>query len=452
MTRSKVERILWSLVVAGIGVSAASCGVNPDRMAAIEERKARMAAQEMADTDTPLEAEEGDPAAIKAAIASFNTLRDNVSAKEYGAYLDGRYQLVSTLQFAASEEVANHPKTPLVLDRVSMLDLRVAKLAGGRAEKVVTSETRSQGASSDALFALTEGFGDCAKAIDEESARVANDLYANYDAAIQRAEKIDSKSLIYVGPKPNGSGLLDVPAEIAVCEARMSVKRTDLADAPEKEEMRVADYEGCGVYSIEIEARESAPNTFGEYTITSALALEADPGKAKAVECDQMPPVSDAPAPVQRSVKESVSWVVPTDIISLAGPFSYEQRDVKYRAGTVSIYRRTAALQTNSCGAKDPSVTCEAAGNELATAFNYTSHYLRRADFHRKASNAERCVEMAARAAEIASSAPTAAPATEMIYEVGADRLTHTQITEQLAGMATQAQDITESNWCQKKP
>lgn len=452
MTRSHVERILWPLVIAGVGLAAVSCGVNPDRMAAIEERKARMAAQEMEESDTPLEVAEDDPESIKGAIETFNTLRENVANKDYDAYLEARYGLLSTLKFSANEEVAGHPKTEVILTRVRALDTKVANVVGGRAVEIVKTDGRAQAASSDALFALTEAFGDCEKAVSEESANVANDLYANYDAAFDRAESIDPKSLTYVGPRPNGSGFLDVPAEIAVCEAEMAMKRIDIADAPAVAEARVSDYEGCGVYSVDIEARESAPNTFGEYTITSAIALEADPGKADPVECDQMPPVSDAPSPVQRAVKEGVSWVVPTDVISLAGPFGYEQRDVKYRTGTVNIYRRNAALQTNECGAKDPSVTCEAAGNELAKAFNHTSHYLRRADFHRKASNSDRCREMAARAADIATGAPTEKPAEDVLYEVGADRLTHAQITDQLAGMGTQAQDITQSDWCQRKP
>jgi hypothetical protein len=450
--RSHAQRILLSLVAAGIGLSSASCGVNPDRMAAIEERKARLAAQEMAENDKPLEVSEGDPDAIKGAIEAFNGLRASVDEKDYKGYLEGRYALQSTLQFAATEEVATHPKTPIILERIKALDTRVAAVAGERAKKLVAADSRTQASSQDALFAISQGLTDCDKAIAEPSANIANDTYAQYDAAIKRAAGIDSQSLTYVGPEPNGSGFLDVPAEIAVCEARMAIKRIDAADAPKAEEARVQQYEGCGKYEVEIEARQNAPNTFGEYTITSAIALEADPGKAEPFECDQMPPVSDAPAAVQRTVKSGVGWVVPTDIISMAGPFEYEQRDELYKTGVVRIYRKTAALETNACGAKDARVTCEAAGNELATAFNYTTHYLRRADFHRKAANAERCMEMAERAATFASEAPMAAPESETLYEVGADRLTHDQITEQLNGMAVQAKDIAESDWCKKKP
>ncbi len=446
------HRMFWSIVAAGVGLSAASCGVNPDRMAAIEERKARLAAQEMAENDQPLEAAESDPAAIKGAIEAFNTLREQVDSKDYAGYLEGRYALQSTLQFAATEEVATHPKTGIILDRIRALDGRIAAVAGGRAKELVITESRAQASSQDALFAVSQGLEDCRKAIDEESANIANDTYAKYDAAIVRAKSIDSQSLTYVGPEPNGSGFLDVPAEIAVCEARMAVKRIDAADAPAKEEVRVADYQGCGMYALEIEARQNAPNTFGEYTITSAIALESDPGKATPYECDQMPPVSDAPSAVQRTVKSGASWVVPSDIISMAGPFEYEQRDELYKKGVVRVYRKQAELQTNECGAKDARVTCEAAGNPLATAYNYTTHYLRRADFHRKAANADRCIEMARRAADIASNAPMSAPESETLYEVGADRLTHEQIAEQLTGLATQAKDITESDWCQKKP
>jgi hypothetical protein len=433
---------------------AAGCGVNPDRLATMKERSASMAENKTTeasegDEPPPLEFDDSDPAPIREAIMALEDLHKLVKAKKYDDYLKKRYEVMKTVSFEANEAVATSSKTPLIIDRVHALDLRVAKVAGGRAQEIVETVGRVQMASADALYALKDAFDACAQAAASSDEQQMKDLKSKYEAALDRAKAVDGKSLTFVGQKVTGTGYIDVPAEIAVCEARLALKQAEAADAPPAPEDLGKTYSGCGFYPVELEAKQTGQNKFGDFLITSAYVADADPGAARPVDCGEVPPVSDAPKDVQAVIKEFVAWLKPEDVVSMGGNFKYESGDdgKLTKKGTVHIYRKEATLKTNKCGAEDPNVTCEAEGSALATAYDHANHYLKRAEHYRSQGEPERCRRMAEKAAG-AAGASTSEDASKMFQVRGGQKMSHADITAKLSELKKEAEKAKSGDWC----
>ncbi len=438
---------------------AAGCGVNPDRLATMKERSASMAEKKTKKAgkdggeegeQPPLEFDDSDPEPIREAIMALEDLHGLVKAKKYDEYLEKRYELMKVVSYEAGEQVATSSKTPLIIDRVHDLDLRVAKVAGGRAQEVVETVGRVQMASADALYALKDAFDACAQAVAASEEQQMKDLIAKYQAGLDRAKAVDGKSLTFVGQKVTGTGYIDVPAEIAVCEARLALKQQEAADAPPAPEDRSKTFTGCGYYPVELEAKQTGQNEFGDFLITSAYVADADPGAAKSVDCAKVPPVSDAPEEVQSVIKEFVAWLQPDDVVSMGGNFSYESGpDGKLtKKGTVHIYRKEATLETNKCGSQDPKVTCEAEGSTLAKAFNHTNHYLDRAAHYRTSGSPERCQRMADMAYKSADVSSAEDSSMKFLVQSG-KTLSHNEITSRLGELKTKAEEAMSGEWCQ---
>lgn len=436
---------------------AAGCGVNPDRLATMQERNASMAEKktkkakkgEGEDEPPPLEFDDSDPAPIREAIMALEDLHKLVKDKKYGEYLEKRYELMTTVSYEADETVATSSKTPLIIDRVHDLDLRVAKVAGGRAQETVETVGRVQMASADALYALKDAFDACAQATAASDEQQMKDLVSKYKAGLSRAKAVDAKAMTFVGQKVTGTGYIDVPAEIAVCEARLAMKQQEAADAPPAPEDKGKTYAGCGYYPVELEAKQTGQNQFGDFLITSAYVADADPGAAKPVECEELPPVSDAPQDVQNVIKEFVAWLQPDDVISMGGNFSYESgTDGKLtKKGVAHIYRKEASLKTNKCGSQKATVTCEAEGSTLATGFNHASHYLDRAEHYRTAGNPDRCrrmADMAYKSANVSSNEDT----TKKFQVRAGKSFSYADITKRLDELKTQADEAMAGDWC----
>lgn len=443
---------------------AAGCGVNPDRVAEMSERseyyktrsfdKRKTDSNKRADSaadaedEPPLEFDDNDPAAIRQAIMDLEDLQKLVKNRRYADYLAKRYELMTTMQYEADEAVATSAKTPLIIDRVYTLDKRVAKAGSERAVEVVGTTGRVQVASADALYALKDALGACERATSAANEQAMNDAAAQYESALTRVESVDVKALTYVGEKATGGGYMDVPAEIAVCEARLASKKALIADAPPAPNDRTREYQGCGYYAVELEAKQTAENKFSDYLITSAFVADADPGAANAVDCGVIPPVSDAEQAVQNVVKQFVAWLEPADIVSMDGKFQYEPGpDGKLtKKGVARVYRKQATLKTNECGA-EPGTSCEAAGSKLATAFNHASHYMGRADYYKRQGDPDRCKAMADMAFKSAGASAAEAEA-EQIQVSGGQTFTPDALNTKLGELKSTAEQAMTSDWC----
>lgn len=447
-----------SLIYVCAALLVAGCGVNPDRLATMKERQAEMAEGSIAageaqddDGQPPLEFDDDDPAEIRQAIIDLQDLQKLVKQKAYAEYLAKRYDVMKTVAYEASEAVATSAKTPLIIDRVHSLDLRVAKAGGERSTKVVSTVGRVQMASADALYALRDGFEACIAAATAPSAEAVQENIAKYESALERARAVDEKSLTFVGKKVTGGGYIDVPAEIAVCEARLAMKTAAAADAPPAAADLSKMFAGCGFYPVKLEAKQIGPNQFGDYLITSAYIADAEPGTATAIDCTKIPPVTDAPDAVQSVMKEFVAWLQPTDVISMEGNFTYENAPDGQltKHGTARVHRREAQLATNKCGDTPGKVTCQAEESKLATAIDQSKHYMSRAEHYRVAGEPDKCkrmADMAYKAANITSNEERS-----LLFLVGGgQKLSHADATAALNQFKSQAETAMKGDWCSK--
>lgn len=433
---------IW--IGVALGIVASACGVNPDRMAVIEKRKAELAAK--ASGKIELEYSDSDPQPIRDAVQSVNESETKLEESDFDGYMTRRYAALAAVGPLASEEVLSHPKVPIILTKIANLDQKFADAGNARSIEVVANPERSGAASADALYAVQDGLDTCARAYASTSRTETDELYRRYETNLERANATDSQVMAYVGKKPSGAGLIDVPAEIAFCEARMTYKRAVWADEPAAAADLSTEYNGCGYFEVNIEAAQTSPNVFADYTIVGS---SSQPQTGVAVACEKMPPASDAPTNVQRPLRDQLLWLAPGDLVSMAGPFEYEQRDVLYKKGTVRVFRSDAPLKTSKCGSEDPTITCEAEGSELAKAFNHAQHYLNRAEHHRAAPAPEKCTEMAQKAFD-AANVSTQGAGDKQILTVDKEVLAQAQIVARVEAMKSQASQILSSDWCSK--
>ncbi len=445
-----------TLIIACAAMLAGGCGVNPDRLATMQERQAEMAetsvdSENGGEDQPPLAFDDNDPAEIRQAIMDVQDLQKLVKQKNYAGYLTKRYEVMTAVSYEANETVATSAKTPLIVDRVYDLDMRVANAGGQRATSVVSTVGRVQMASADALYALRDGFEACAQAAASGDAAAVQELAAKYEAAMERAKAVDAKALTFVGKKVTGGGYIDVPAEIAVCEARLAVKTADAADAPVAAADLSKKYEGCGFYPVKLEAKQIGPNKFGDYLITSSYVADADPGLGTPIECGQIPPVTDAPDAVQSVMSEFVSWLTPTDVISMAGNFTYENGSDGQltKQGTARVYRRQATLGTNKCGGEAGKLTCQAEGSTLATALDHAKHYMGRAAHYKGASDVDLCKRMADLAYKSAN-VSSAEDKQLQFLTAGGQKLSYGDAAASLAQFKSQAETAMKGDWCSK--
>jgi len=435
-------KVVW-LGVA-LGVFASACGVNPDRMAVIEQRKLDMAQKSTG--EIKLEYSDSDPQAIRDAVAAVNESEKRLAENDFDGYMSRRYEALSAIGPLAGEEVLRHSKIPKILAKMAQLDGRFGKKGNERGAALLAAEDRSSSASADALYAVQDGLDTCARAFASTERSETEELYRRYESNLERASQVDAQSLYYVGRKPSGAGLIDVPAEVAFCEARLAMKREVWADEPPQAADLSTQFNGCGYFAIPIEAAQTSPNVFAEYQIVGSTS---QPAEGTAVACERIPPVSDAPTNVQRPMRDRIMWLASGDIISMAGPFEYEQRETLFKKGVVRIYRTDAPLKTSKCGSEDPNIKCEAEGSELARAFNHAQHYLKRAEAHRQAGAPDKCKEMA-RMANEAASAQVSASADHQFLTADKEVLPYAQISARVEAMKSEAAQIASSDWCSK--
>lgn len=241
--------------------------------------------------------------------------------------------------------------------------------------------------------------------------------------------------------------------EKATPEDENVAKPIDPAEAQKDTPPEVGDYTktstGCGYYPVTLEARQTAPNQFGDNLITSAYVADATPGNGTRVDCGVIPPVSDAPADVVAVIQEFVAWLDPADIVSMDGNFRYEAGadGQLMRIGTARIYRRNATLTTNKCGGEAGQVTCAAEGSKLARALDLAKHYMGRAEAYRGLGHPDKCKEMAELAGK--SVDVTTNEDTSLLYRMAqGQELSHARATEALGQFKRQAETALRGDWC----
>lgn len=435
---------LW--LSLALGVLATSCGVNPDRMAVIEQRKLQLAQKKDSKGDIKLEYSDSDPQPIRDAVAAVNDSEAKLAENDFDGFMTRRYEALAAIGPLAPAEVLEHPKVPTIFAKMAQLDQRLAQMGSARSEEIVGSAQRTPTASADAMYALQDGLDNCARAYASVDRAQTTELYQRYEASLVRASSIDSGAFYYVGRKPSGAGLIDVPAEIAHCEARMAYKRNIWADEPEPAVDLSKEFNGCGYFAVAIEAGQTSPNVFSEYKIVGSTA---QPAYGEPIACERIPPVADAPTNVQRPLRDGLMWLASGDIISMAGPFEYEQRETLYKKGVVRIFRTDVPLRTSKCGSEDTNLKCEADGSDAARAYNHTRHYLDRADHHRQNRNAAKCREMASLAQQSAS-ANVSVAAEQKILNATNEIIPQAQFLARMEAMKSEANQILTSDWCEK--
>lgn len=440
----------WIVRVAVLLGAAAcvSCGVNPDRMAAIEARNARLAEEpsDEGEEEVALEYSDSDPAPIRNAIASVKSMRDALKASDNEAYLSRRSEVVGSL-FGQRTELQDHPKYDRIFDAVERLDAQFAKPAGdGAVERVRTERTLE--ASADARYAVKDALDSCERAFATNDQQLTEQLFSAYKSNLERARGIDAKALSFRGKRADGTGFLDVPVATVWCDLRMAIREVEAADQPPAAPDQSETYTGCGYFQITLEAAQVGADRFGDYELVGPGSTGSPDAVPHA--CDKIPPTTDAPTAVVRAVRSGATWLQEGDILSMSGPFDYEQRSAGtlVKKGEVRIYRRDTTLKTNRCGSEDSGTTCEAEGSDVARAFNHATHFMERAQLHRSEGRADRCREMADRAYK-AVNKPMANPdADAKILVRGGQTMSPTQINARIEALKSEANDVLASDWC----
>ncbi len=446
---------IWTICAMAL---LAGCGVNPDRLATMHEKNAAMsedsngaATGKSKSSAVALKVEDSDPAEVRDAVMMLQDLEKLAEQKQYAEYLAKRYELLKRVTWEASKTMATSPKSPQIVSRVYDLDAEIAEFAGGRAETAFGTVGRSENASVDARYALNDAFVACAdavKALGAGDSAAHQQAWGKYESGLARANAIDAKSMTYVGKNVNATGYFDVPAEMVICEARAKIAKAKAEDAPPVAVNKERTFQGCGVYPIELEAKQTGTNQFGDYLITSAYVADQDPGIATPVDCGVIPPVSDADSDVQKTIKDFVAWLQPTDIISMSGRFRYEGSEgQKLKLGTAQVYRRQANLKSNACGENDPKVTCEAEGSMLAKAYNHGKHYFLRATSHRSAGSADRCERMLDFAIK-ASNVTSPEGKDKQFLLADGRKLSREELVKELENMKAKGTKALSANWC----
>jgi hypothetical protein len=420
-----------------------ACGVNPDRLETMRQRNEDVA-EGTANTDVVVEYNDGDPKALRDAVSGLRDMETSLAAAQYDAYVAKRYEVTNVLSPELAPELASNEKRDLVLSRVAQLDSRLGASASERAMTLVGSK-RVTTASSDALYAIQDSIDSCARAAVSGDKQMSSDLYRKFEAGLERARSLDGSSLSYVGRRPSGAGIIDVPIEVALCDAKMARRQAEAADEAPVATSLSSEYQGCAAFDVNIEAAQTGANAFGDFQIPGA---GSQPAAVPAV-CEKFPPASDAPSNVQRALRDKALWLKAGDIVSMAGPFEYDQRETLYKKGVARVYRKDATLKTNKCGAEGTTVTCEAEGSDVATAVNLGGHFMARADVHRKQSNTARCKEMADRSYKTTSIALTSSSDAQILLATG-ETITKIEAQARLEALKSQANDALASDWCEK--
>lgn len=431
------------IVLSGLLMALVGCGVNPDRLATMHKKNAEVA-EDVQGGDIVVEYSDQDPRPIREAVSALKELETSLQQTEYDAYVAKRYEVLAMLSPAVAPDLESHEKRGPILGRVAQLDAKLANVAGERAVGLVATPTRVNTGSADALYAIQDAVDSCGRAVVSRDRQMSADLYRKFEAGLERARTLDATSLTYVGPRPSGAGTIDVPIEVALCDAKMALKVQELADeAPEAQDLS-REYPGCGAFDVTIEAAQTGANAFGDFQI-----LDSNQPKAVPSACEKFPPSSDAPSNVQRAIRDKVLWLAPGDVVSMAGPFEYDQRETLYKRGVARIFRKEAVLRTNRCGVESGNITCEAEGSEVARAINHAQHFMARADVHRKQGNAGRCKTMADRAYKALSVQQSASDEAQILLGTG-DTVSKTEALARLEALKSQANDALASNWCEK--
>ena len=432
-----------------VGAFVSSCGVNPERLETLRQRNAAMAEQAESEEVAEVSYKESDPRGVREAVVAYNALKKAFEAGDFEGFIKHRYAAILLVDVQASPEVQDHKKTKKIQDGIRQMDVQFAALGNQRAQSLMSDSERVAAVNADALYASQDALDACNRAAATSDSQTWIALYEKYEASFDRATQMDPNIKKYVGKPPSGSGLIDVPIEVAYCEVRLAAKRVDAEDQPPAAKDLTKTYEGCGVYSVMIEAAQTGANRFGEYKVVST-SRDASNGFAKPIACEKIPTTSDAPVPVRRMVRDSLNWLTEGDVVSMAGPFEYDQRSANllYKRGEVRVFQKAAQLKTSRCGADNPSVTCEAEASEGAEAYNHARHYLGRADIHRKSGRIERCKSMADLAYKAMNSAEIDADKEYLVAD--GEQMTSTELTSKIEAMKSEANDILASDWCTK--
>ncbi|MEZ4459920.1 MAG: hypothetical protein R3E66_09355 [bacterium] len=431
------------LLLGCVLVSLAACGVNPDRLATMQKRQADMAEKQNDGGDIKVEYSDSDPKAIRDAVTGLSELESSLAAGDFDLYTTKRYEITNLMSPELSPNLQGHAKREPILARVAQLDAKLAGLGKERGKMLVGSN-RVSTASADALYAIQDAIDACARGVVANDEQMRADLFRKFEAGLERAKSLDGSSLSYYGRRPSGAGMIDVPLEVAVCEAKTTMREIEAADEAPSAPDLAKEYKGCGSFDVTIEAAQTGANAFGEFQIVGS---SEQPRAVKAI-CEKMPPSSDAPSNVQRAIRDKALWLIQGDIISMAGPFEYDQRETLYKRGVARVFRKDATLRTNKCGTED-GTACEAEGSELARAINQGAHYMQRADFHRGNGNAARCKEMADRAYKALSASMTTTNSERILLSTG-EAVAKAEAQSRLEALKSQANDALASDWCSK--
>ena len=121
-------------------VSSVACGVNPERAVEMQGRSKTTTKNKTKELPK-LTADDSDPQEIKDAIAGLEMVENAIDAQDWTKFRAARYAVAKPVIFSANESVATHSKTPLIIQKLQMLDA-IAGDAMGDAGKGLEDPSR----------------------------------------------------------------------------------------------------------------------------------------------------------------------------------------------------------------------------------------------------------------------------------------------------------------------
>ncbi len=212
----------------------------------------------------------------------------------------------------------------------------------------------------------------------------------------------------------------------------------------------------CTGYELEIESRfvtkdsNNSAVEFGPYFLTSPSAFSETAPVFQETDCSVVPIASDAPDDIVSLLKSNVQWLQADDILTMKAPLRVgEGKKGQAKIGSVSVFRRTSQTE-GACASNDAFVVCSKSRNPVALSFDIATHYMLRANFHRKhGAGVQKCEDMLKKVVEFTSK--DLQYDGKLIYQTNNDkRLQPSEIKATIEEMKIKASTMLNSGWCQQ--
>jgi hypothetical protein len=439
-----------------------------------------------------------DPVPVQAAAGQLTELEQAIEQLNFDLVAQLHQSLLRSLWTAPEEALSASPKFKPLRTRADALDRRLAALGGGPSLTLYGDGKRVDTVAPKALESLLGALQwchDATKSLELSSrgdvAKVRESQGAFRDR-VAGAAKLDAAVVRYRGVKPGGD-TIDVPHELATCNAWFHQSRMQLDDLPQGVWATAPMVKRCGYVELTFRAMDMGAGKVGQWG-----RIGDRPGHAFSLDCGRLPRggTNKLPAELKKLVATQWPTMAKSDSVALVGGLQLiDELGAQWRWATVRIYGRELDVPERACepaapnppstpspkaaGAVSPpagkggasaakgaspstaagaetALACEASGARAVRAYHQAVHYATRADLYRRQGRPSRCRELlawAVRAGRTAKELPEPAkrgarPPENLRYLTNGGVFTEAELGEKVEDEVGLAKERSDNVWC----